>query len=132
MRCAALMAGTRVTAFYGDGEMFHWDYYNSFVIQPMYVDLLELFGDSAEEYRILKEKVTARASRYASVLERMIAPDGSYPRDRPFDLLSVRRISDAGPGCPAAPSGERLTPAGIRCALTAVLRRCLENGDMFE
>ena len=25
-----------------------------------------------------------------------------------------------------------LTPAGVRCALTAVLRRCLENGDMFD
>ena len=28
---------------YGDGEMFHWDYYNSFVIQPMYLDLAEMF-----------------------------------------------------------------------------------------
>ena len=117
---------------YGDGEMFHWDYYNSFVIQPMYVDLLELFGDSAEEYRPLKEKVAVRAARYASVLERMIAPDGSFPvigrsicyRFGAFQMLSQaalqHRLEDG------------LSPAGVRCALTAVLRRCLENRDMFD
>ncbi|OIZ60942.1 hypothetical protein BLA28_26165 [Eisenbergiella tayi] len=117
---------------YGDGEMFHWDYYNSFVIQPMYVDLLELFGDSAEEYRILKEKVTARASRYASVLERMIAPDGSYPvigrsicyRFGAFQMLAQAALQHR--------LEKGLTPAGVRCALTAVLRRCLENRDMFD
>ena len=117
---------------YGDGEVFHWDYYNSFVIQPMYVDLLELFGDSAEEYRILKEKVTARASRYASVLERMIAPDGSYPvigrsicyRFGAFQMLAQAALQHR--------LEKGLMPAGVRCALTAVLRRCLENGDMFD
>ena len=117
---------------YGDGEMFHWDYYNSFVIQPMYVDLLELFGYSAEEYRILKEKVTARASRYASVLERMIAPDGSYPvigrsicyRFGAFQMLAQAALQHR--------LEKGLTPAGVRCALTAVLRRCLENRDMFD
>lgn len=117
---------------YGDGEMFHWDYYNSFVIQPMYVDLLELFGDSAEEYRILKEKVMARASRYASVLERMIAPDGSYPvigrsicyRFGAFQMLAQAALQHR--------LEKGLAPAGVRCALTAVLRRCLENGDMFD
>ena len=25
---------------YGDGPRFHWDYYNSFVIQPMLLDVL--------------------------------------------------------------------------------------------
>ena len=117
---------------YGDGEVFHWDYYNSFVIQPMYVDLLELFGDSVEEYRVLKEKVTARASRYASVLERMIAPDGSYPvigrsicyRFGAFQMLAQAALQHR--------LEKGLTPAGVRCALTAVLRRCLENGDMFD
>ena len=27
---------------YGDGPSFHWDYYNSFVIQPMLVDVLDV------------------------------------------------------------------------------------------
>src|SRR4051812_8864487 len=29
---------------YGDGPEFHWDYYNSFVIHPMLVDVLEACG----------------------------------------------------------------------------------------
>ena len=32
---------------YGDGAMLHCDYYNSFVIQPMYVDLVKLFADKS-------------------------------------------------------------------------------------
>src|SRR5262249_45087585 len=27
---------------YGDGPTFHWDYYNSFVIQPMLIDVLDV------------------------------------------------------------------------------------------
>ena len=26
---------------YGDGPQFHWDYYNSFVIHPMLLDVLD-------------------------------------------------------------------------------------------
>lgn len=40
---------------YGDGEMFHWDYYNSFVIQPMYLDLAEMFVNLGEEFRELEK-----------------------------------------------------------------------------
>ena len=29
---------------YGDGPDFHWDYYNSFVIQPMLLDVLDACG----------------------------------------------------------------------------------------
>ncbi len=29
---------------YGDGADFHWDYYNSFTIHPMLLDVLEVFG----------------------------------------------------------------------------------------
>ena len=29
---------------YGDGASFHFDYYNSFVIQPMLVDILDAVG----------------------------------------------------------------------------------------
>ncbi|MFR9236417.1 MAG: DUF2264 domain-containing protein [Eisenbergiella massiliensis] len=97
---------------YGDGEMFHWDYYNSFVIQPMYLDLAEMFVNLGEEFRELEKRVAVRAARYASVLERMIAPDGSYPilgrsicyRFGAFQMLSQGRagtstgVAEACPG----------------------------------
>ena len=117
---------------YGDGEMFHWDYYNSFVIQPMYLDLAEMFVNLGEEFRELEKRVAVRAARYASVLERMIAPDGSYPilgrsicyRFGAFQMLSQAALEHRLEGS--------LKPAQVRCALTAVIRRCMENQGMFD
>src|SRR6185436_1281520 len=64
---------------YGDGPSFHWDYYNSFVIHPMLVDVLETCGDEVEAWREMRPHVLERARRYAAILERLIAPDGSFP-----------------------------------------------------
>lgn len=117
---------------YGDGEAFHWDYYNSFVIQPMYVDLVELFADFSDEFSRLKPKVMKRASRYATILERMIAPDGTYPiigrsicyRFGAFQMLSqavLQHRLETG-----------IKPAQVRCALTAVMRRVMGAVEMFD
>ena len=64
---------------YGDGPRFHWDYYNSFVIQPMLVDVLEAVGGERPEWLGMRPAVLARAKRYAAILERLIAPDGTFP-----------------------------------------------------
>lgn len=117
---------------YGDGETFHWDYYNSFVIQPMYVDLVNLFAGENEEIAAMKPTVMARAARYASVLERMIAPDGSYPvvgrsvcyRFGAFQLLAQAALEHFLEPC--------LSPAAVRCGLSAVVRRVMSAPDMFD
>lgn len=59
---------------YSDGDHFHFDYYNSFVIQPMYLDVLRAFP----QYAPLLPEAMKRARRYSQIQERMIAPDGSY------------------------------------------------------
>lgn len=46
---------------YGDGPKFRWDYYNSFVIQPMYVDVLRTFADVGRGYDELLKQVEHRA-----------------------------------------------------------------------
>ena len=60
---------------YGDGAAFHWDYYNSFVIQPMYVDIVKTFAPIMDEIAVLEPTVQKRATRYASILERLIGQD---------------------------------------------------------
>ena len=109
---------------YGDGPVHHYDYYNSFVIQPMLVDVLREVGDRSADWAQLKESVFARASRYGQILERMIAPDGSYPivgrsicyRFGAFQMLAQNALQDnLGP----------LQPAAVRCALTAVIRKVM-------
>lgn len=117
---------------YGDGEFFHWDYYNSFVIQPMYVDLVELFAPEHPEIAAMRPAAKGRAARYAAVLERMIGPDGSYPilgrsicyRFGAFQMLSQAALQHC--------LGEGLSPAAVRCGLTAVIRRVMDTAPMFD
>lgn len=111
---------------YGDGKDFHWDYYNSFVIQPMLVDVVALFEQESEQYSALKPLILERAQRYATVLERIIAPDGTYPfigrsivyRFGAFQLLSQAALQHF--------LEEALPPVQVRCALTAVITRTME------
>lgn len=117
---------------YGDGPDFHWDYYNSFVIQPMYVDLVNLFAEENPEIAAMRENVNRRAARYASVLERMIGPDGSYPivgrsicyRFGAFQMLAQAALEHT--------LESHLPPASVRCGLTAVIRRVMSSPDMFD
>ena len=64
---------------YGDGPEFHWDYYNSFVIHPMLIEVLEVLGPGAEGVGSPATPVLARARRYAAILERLISPEGAFP-----------------------------------------------------
>lgn len=117
---------------YGDGAMLHCDYYNSFVIQPMYVDLVKLFADKSPEIEAMGGTVIAHAARYASVLERMIGPEGYYPvvgrsicyRFGAFQMLSQAALQHE--------LEEGVSPASVRCGLTAVIRRVMSAPDMFD
>ncbi len=117
---------------YGDGPKFRWDYYNSFVIQPMYVDVLRTFADVGRGYRELLGKVLVRAGRYAAELEKQINADGSYPvigrsityRFGAFQLLSQAAQEHFLP--------DALPAAQVRCALTACIRKVTEHPEMFD
>ncbi len=117
---------------YGDGPFFHWDYYNSYVIHPMLIDVLAVVGDSSPVWKELRTKEAARARRYAAVQERLIGPDGSFPaigrslayRCGAFQLLAQMALRRELP--------EEVTPGQVRSALTAVIRRTLEAPDTFD
>ena len=117
---------------YGDGPFFHWDYYNSFVIQPMYVDIVNRMAGEHGEIEAMREKVNRRAARYASVLERMIGPDGSYPivgRSICYRFGAFQMLAQAALEHSLEP---HLSPAGVRCGLNAVIRRVMSAPDMFD
>jgi hypothetical protein len=65
--------------WYSDGPRFSMDYYNSFVIQPMLVDLytvlLRFNKVSEADYQL----VLKRMLRHAEFQERIIGADGSFP-----------------------------------------------------
>jgi len=114
---------------YSDGEEFAWDYYNSFVIQPMLLEVLDALGALGNRYSdwaAQQPAVVKRAKRYAAVQERMISPEGTFPpigrslayRFGAFQTLSQMALREDLP--------EPLSPAQVRCALTAVIRRMAE------
>ena len=88
---------------YGDGPHFHWDYYNSYVIQPMLVDVLRHIAPYAKTWQAMMPDVMARARRYAAIQERLISPEGTFPaigrslcyRTGAFQLLA-QIASDGG------------------------------------
>jgi hypothetical protein len=117
---------------YGDGPRFHWDYYNSFVIQPMLLDVLRHIGARARNWEALVPDAMARAKRYAAIQERLISPEGTFPaigrsiayRTGAFQLLAQMALLGELP--------EPLTPPRVRAALTAVMRRLLEAAGTFD
>jgi hypothetical protein len=67
-----------------DGETFHFDYYASYVMYPMLVEILEVLekhngpfwnGKPAE----LRAQAMKRMQRFGEHLERFISPEGTYP-----------------------------------------------------
>jgi hypothetical protein len=117
---------------YGDGDFFHFDYYNSFVIQPMLVDVLKTLANHDAKFAPAHATVMKRAKRYAEIQERLIAPDGTFPslgrsmtyRFGAFQTLAQMTLLRELP--------ERLKPAQVRCALTAVIRRMLAAPGTFD
>jgi hypothetical protein len=117
---------------YGDGRHFHWDYYNSFVIQPMLVDVLASLPQATGDWAAMREAAAARFTRAAAVQERMIAPDGSFPpigrslcyRCGAFQHLAQAALQRRLP--------EGLPPAQVRCALDAVIRRTLDAPGTWD
>jgi hypothetical protein len=117
---------------YGDGPEFHWDYYNSFVIQPMLVEALDAVGNEAPEWSALRDKARARLTRWAAIQERLIAPDGSYPiigrsiayRCGAFQGLALAALRHMLPA--------EVAPAQARRALTATIRRTLEAPGVWD
>jgi hypothetical protein len=117
---------------YGDGQHFHWDYYNSFVIHPMLLHVLDAVQTKSSAWSSLRDGVLERAQRYAAIQERMISPEATFPpigrslayRFGAFHLLaeiSLRRQLPA-----------EVSPEQVRCALTAVMRRMIDAPGTFD
>ena len=117
---------------YGDGSHFHWDYYNSFVIQPMLLTVLDTLPTKSPLWHDLKLVTVERAQRYAVIQERLISPEATFPvigrsityRFGAFHLLADMALRKQLP--------EHISPEQVRCALTAVMRRMIERPGTFD
>ncbi|HEX3625341.1 MAG TPA: DUF2264 domain-containing protein [Verrucomicrobiae bacterium] len=118
---------------YGDGEPFHWDYYNSFVIHPMLLDTLAILREmDPATYEPLHQTELKRARRYAEIQERLIAPDGTFPslgRSTTYRFGALQSLAQIAL---MRELPEHVIPAQARCAMTAVIRRMIEAPDTFD
>ena len=119
---------------YGDGENFHWDYYNSFVIQPMLIEVLDVLKLNDTSFAIINSynTILKRAKRYAAIQERMISPEGTYPpvgrslayRFGAFQLLSKITLMHQLPN--------NIKPQQVRAALFTVVKKQIEMPGTFD
>ena len=115
-----------------NGPEYCWNYYNSYVIQPMFVDLCRFFGDKDPDWKDMYSLAAERAGRYAAIQERLIGPDGSFPpvgrslayRFGAFQHLAQMALEHNLP--------DEIEPAQVRCGLTAVIQKEIEAPDTFD
>ena len=116
---------------FSDGMQYHWDYYNSYVIQPYLANIIAIVKEKGKSYDWFVPKLDKINKRYAVIQERMINSDGSFPvtgrsivyRGGAFHHLADMALRKQLP--------ETLPPAQIRSALTAVIKKTLDAPNAF-
>ena len=106
---------------YGGGPFFHWDYYNSFVIQPMMLDIFTRFQITRKKWKGFQPTALKRSQRFAAIVGRLIGPDGCFPlngrslcyRRGAFHLLAQIALWQKLP--------VDISPPQVRSALTVVI-----------
>jgi hypothetical protein len=121
----------RGDGMYSDGEGFAFDYYNSYVIHPYLATIAEIIGKKTNTYKDMIPKILQRNERYAIIQERLINTDGTYPatgRSIVYRGAAFHHLADMAwrKKLPA-----QLSPASVRCALTAVIRKTLESPSTY-
>ncbi|WP_205513484.1 DUF2264 domain-containing protein [Longitalea arenae] len=117
---------------YGDGAHFHWDYYNSFVIQPMFLEVLQTLINSGQKEQKTYALALERARRYAGVQERLISPEGTYP---PIGRSLAYRFGAFQHLAKIALMGQLpkdILPQQVRCALYEVVKKQIEAPGTFD
>ena len=118
--------------WYKDGPKFSMDYYNSYVLNPMFVAMLETLQPKKMATEQEVNQALKRMIRHSEFCERIIGPDGSYPcfgrsvtyRSAAFQSLADVALREKLP--------EHVTPAQVRCALTAVHQNMYEGNQNFD
>jgi hypothetical protein len=117
---------------YSDGPKYRLDYYNSFVIHPLLIEVCDAVHGHNRDWDNIGRKVIFRAQRHAEQLERMIAGDGTFPaigrslsyRAGAFHLLALLALKKLLP--------VSLPPSQVREALLAVINATLSNPSNYD
>ncbi len=123
--------------WYSDGPGFAFDYYNSFVLHPMYVECLEVFTNGGKN-KIWNAggcdfaRAQRRMQRFGMILERFISPEGTFPV---FGRSITYRTGTLQPLALLAWRGwlpKELPNGQVRAAMTAVIQRMFGDQRNFN
>jgi hypothetical protein len=117
---------------FGDGAHYHADYYDSYVMHPFLLAVLEAVGDKDAAWSAMISTEHARATRYAAIQERTIAPDGSFApigRSLAYRCGAFHLLADAAY---RRMLPEHVSAAQARCGLGAVIARTLRAPGTFD
>jgi hypothetical protein len=99
----------------------------------MLLDTLTVLGElDPATYEPVYKTELARARRYAEILERLIAPDGTFPslgRSTTYRFGALQSLAQIAL---MEELPERVKPAQARSAMTAVIRRMIEAQGTFD
>lgn len=123
--------------WYSDGPDFAFDFYNSFVLHPMYVECLEVMTDGGKKsgWNLKADNFNRgikRMQRFGIILERFVSPEGAFPvfgrsityRTAVLQPLALLAWRDWLPK--ELPNGQ------IRAAMTAVMNRMFGDNRNFN
>ena len=119
-------------AIYGDGPDFHQDYYNSFVIHPMLTDVLVIMKKHNLSDNGFLETQLKRHARYAAQLERFISPEGTFPAVGRSIVYRMGVFHALGQAALMHNLSKEVSPAQVRCGLTAVIQKMFAHKDNFD
>lgn len=108
--------------FYSDGPEFSLDYYNSYVIHPMFIEVLEIMESKGLYAPVKKELALRRMQRFNQLIERLISPEGTFPaigRSATYRMGAFQSLAMSAwkYGLP-----EGMTNGQVRHALTTVMK----------
>ena len=132
--------------FYSDGPSFTLDYYNAYVIQPMYCEILEMVaakrpndgylvfskGDKRRGAKDRLEIVRKRMQKYSVILERFISPEGTYPvvgRSIPYRMAVFQPLAQLAW---RKQLPQELHNGQVRAGLTAVAKNMFGKANNFN
>ena len=131
--------------WYSDGQAFAFDYYNSFVIQPMYQEVVDVIRQQkGDAYRLLHrvgpndggkrraEQILQRMQKFAVILERFISPEGTFPvfgRSIPYRMATMQPLALLAW---KQQLPKELHEGQVRAALTAVMHRMFDHRSNYN
>jgi len=118
---------------YGDGPEFHWDYYNSYVIHPLLLEILRNCKDMGIQVGAFWQESVRRGLRYAEVTEHMISPEGTFPvigRSSVYRIAAFQQLEYMIFREKKLP--ESIAPGATRSAITTVIKNMMLEPGTFD